>query len=79
MRRVHVRAARADTLIEESTLMDSRMIRAIGDDEAQGPAALERLLAMVIVVLLVVMVAGTVGHGVLTLMGGLSVQMPGGR
>jgi hypothetical protein len=57
--------------------MSGRTARAIADDETRGPAALERLLATVTVALLVVMVLATVGHGVLTFVGGVSGRLAG--
>lgn len=56
-----------------------RLARGIRDDEAFGPGVLERLLATMTVVMLVVLVMTTMCHGMVTMMGQLSGQLAVGR
>ena len=52
-----------------------RLVREIRDDQATGPAVLERLLAVLTVAMLVVLVMTTLGQGVLVFVQGLSARL----
>ncbi len=55
-----------------------RLVRDIRDDQGNGPAVLERLLALITVAMLVVLVTATLGQGVLVFVQDLSLRL-GGR
>jgi hypothetical protein len=55
-----------------------RVVREIRDDQDTGPAVLERVLALVTVVMLVVLLTSTVGRGILLLVRGVSARLGGG-
>jgi len=52
-----------------------RLVRDIHGDEANGPAGLQRLLALVTVAMLVVLVTSTVGQGLLVFLRGVSARL----
>jgi Flp pilus assembly pilin Flp len=52
-----------------------RLVRDLRDDEANGPAGLERLLALVTVAMLAVLVTSTVGQGLLVFLRGVSARL----